>query len=195
MDDITQLLRRAGRGENAAINQLMPKIYERLHAIAHRQMGQETPGRTLATTALVHEAYFVLFGNAPMTWRDRAQFYTYAATVMRSILTDRARRRMADKRGGGVGSADLKVDGSDSGSYDNSAEILALDQVLQQLAVDYPRLLQVVELRFFAGLSVEDTAAAMGVDVRTIKRDWQKARALINQALGRAGILNDSLPE
>ncbi len=184
MTEITQLLERATRGEESAANELLPMIYDRLRSIAHRAIALDASDRTLATTGLVHEAYIALFGgDVQMSWRDRAQFYTYAATSMRRILIDRARSRMADKRDSSgehraIVAGDLCI-------ADDSVDLLALDQVLKQMAADHPRLVQVVELRFFAGLSVEDTAAALNIDARTIKRDWQKARAYINQALGR----------
>ncbi len=183
MAAITELLDLASRGDSAAANQLVPMIYDRLRAIAHRQLSQDPRGQTLATTALVHEAYIALFGGAELAWPDRGRFFAYTAKAMRSILIDSARRRLAVKRGGkeervDVAALEIVVD-------DNGLDLLALDQALNKLAIDHPRLVEVVELRFFAGLSVEDTAAALGVDPRTVKRDWQKAHAYIQHALGR----------
>lgn len=184
MSEITELLDRAGRGDSAAANELLPMIYDRLRAIARRQLAQDPRQRTLATTALVHETYLAVFGGAEVAWPDRARFFAYTAKAMRSILIDSARRRLAEKRGGGIGEhvdlADIEI-----AVEDNGMDLLALDQALTQMASDHPRLVSVVELRFFAGLSVEDTAAALDVDPRTVKRDWQKAHAYINRALGR----------
>ena len=184
MSEITLLLERATRGEQGAANELMPMIYDRLRSIAHRAIALDSSGRTLATTGLVHEAYIALFGgDVQMSWRDRAQFYTYAATSMRRILIDRARSRMADKRDNSAGRQNLTA--GDLCVADDSVDLLAMDQVLKQLALHHPRLVQVVELRFFAGLSVEDVAASLNIDPRSVKRDWQKARAYINRALER----------
>jgi len=182
MSEITQLLARAALGETAATNQLMPMIYERLAAIAHRQLARPLQRHTLSTTDLVHEAYLALFGNAELAWGDRGHFFAYAATTMRRILIERARRRLADKRGGDVVRVDIEdvvvgVDGE-------SVALLELDQALTRMEAEHPRLVKVLELRFFAGLSVDDTAAALEVDPRTVKRDWRKARAFLNVALG-----------
>ena len=184
MSEVTQLLARAAQGETAATNQLMPMIYERLCTIAHRQLVHAPQRHTLSTTDLVHEAYLALFGNAELAWGDRGHFFAYAAKTMRHILIDRARRRLADKRGGDV----ERVDIADIaiGVDDQSIALLELDQALTQMAAEHPRLVQVLELRFFAGLSVEDTAASLDVDPRTVKRDWRKARAFLNVALGQA---------
>ncbi len=178
MTEITQLLSRAAQGENTAVDELMPIIYDRLRAIAHGQLRRETPSMTLATTGLVHEAYLALFGDSDISWRDRGHFFAYAATAMRSILTDRARKRLTQKRHSeaetGGNKADVPMD-------DECMDLLALDQALLQMAELHPRLVKVVELRFFAGLSIEEAAAALGVDTRTVQRDWQKARAFINR--------------
>jgi RNA polymerase sigma factor (TIGR02999 family) len=184
MDPITELLDRASQGDSTAANQLVPLIYDRLRAIAHRQLAQQPRGQTLATTALVHEAYLALFAGNEPAWPDRARFFAYTAKAMRNILIDNARRRLADKRGG-AGSERVDIAAIEIGVDDNGLDLLALDQALTQMASDHPRLVSVVEMRFFAGLSVEDTAAALGIDARTVKRDWQKAHAYINQALGR----------
>jgi len=185
MSDVTQLLARAVQGETNATNQLMPLIYERLCAIAHRQLADAPRRQTLSTTDLVHEAYLALFGDAGLAWSDRGHFFAYAAKTMRHILIDRARRRLASKRGGEV----ERVDVADIaiGVDDDSIALLELDQALTRMADEHPRLVQVLELRFFAGLSVEDTAAALDVDPRTVKRDWRKARAFLNVALDKPG--------
>jgi RNA polymerase sigma factor (TIGR02999 family) len=185
MTEITQLLARAAQGEAEATNQLMPMIYERLCTIAHRQLANPLQRQTLSTTDLVHEAYLALFGDAELAWHDRGHFFAYAARTMRHILIDRARGRLAGKRGGEVERIDIAdvtvgVDGE-------SMALLELDQALTQMKTEHPRLVQVVELRFFAGLSVEDTASSLGIDARTVKRDWRKARAFLIVAFGLAG--------
>jgi len=182
MPEITQLLARAALGETEATNQLMPMIYERLCTIAHRQLANPPQRHTLSTTDLVHEAYLALFGDAELAWGDRGHFFAYAAKTMRHILIERARRRLADKRGGEVERVDIADISISVG--DDSVALLALDQALTSMEADHPRLVKVLELRFFAGLSVEDTAASLDVDPRTVKRDWRKARAFLNVALG-----------
>jgi len=187
MTEITALLSRAGAGDAAAANSLMPIVYARLKELARRQLGREQDSPSLGTTGLVHDAWLSLFGQSPVgeadvPWRDRGHFFAYAASAMRHILIDRARHRLRNKRGGGavrvdLADLDLVVD-------DECADLLALDQALKLLADTNPRLVQVVELRFFAGLSVEDAARALDVDARTIERDWRKARALIHDAMG-----------
>jgi RNA polymerase sigma factor (TIGR02999 family) len=184
MSEITQLLARAAQGEVAASNQLMPMIYERLCTIAHRQLVQPLARQTLSTTDLVHEAYLALFGDAELAWSDRGHFFAYAAKTMRHILIERARRRHANKRGGDVERVDIAE--VSIGIDDESVALLALDQALTQMAAIHPRLVEVLELRFFAGLSVEDTAASLNVDPSTVKRDWRKARAYLGVALDDA---------
>ncbi len=182
MSEITQLLKRAAQGEAAATNQLMPMIYDRLRAVAHYQLDHVPQRRTLETTALVHEAYLALFNNEDLDWNDRAHFFSYAAKTMRRILISNARRGTADKRGGEaerIDIADVSI-----AIHDDTLDLLALDQALTQMTTDHPRLVEILELRFFAGLSVEDTAAALNIDDRTVIRDWRKARAFLNLAMG-----------
>lgn len=183
--DITQLLHRAANGESAAANQLLPVIYQQLHVLARRQLYGEQQAPTLSATALVNEAYLLLFGEAKLAWQDRGHFFAYAAKAMRNILIDHARQRLTEKRGGHVARVDIAD--IEIGADDESVDLLALDQVLMQMAQDHPRLVQVVELRFFAGLSVEDAAESLAIDARSVKRDWQKARAYIHRALERSG--------
>lgn len=180
MSEITKLLALAAEGQTASANALMPLIYERLRVIAHRQLAGERSW-TIATTGLVHEAYLQLFGDANLSWRDRGHFFAYAATAMRHILIDRARQRLSQKQGGAhvkvdVDEVEVKID-------DDCVDLLALDQALGRMAVDHPRLVQMIEMRFFAGLSIEEVGQALEIDARTVKRDWQKARAFIHQAL------------
>lgn len=183
MSGITQLLSRAAGGEEAAVSLLLPMIYDQLRAIAHRQLGREHGPKSLATTALVNEAYLALFGESDLDWNDRGHFFAFAATAMRNILIDRVRRRVAEKHGG----AALRVDIEDTQIVidDDSIDLLALDQALTQMAEAHPRLVQVVELRFFAGLSADEVASSLNVDLSTVVRDWRKARAFLYRALGR----------
>jgi RNA polymerase sigma factor (TIGR02999 family) len=184
MPEITELLTRATAGDPDAANELMPLIYSRLKELARRQLSREADSPSLATTALVHDAWFSLFGSTDVPWRDRGHFFAYAARAMRNLLVDRARRRLADKRGGGAVHLDLQL--HDVPQQDVCLDLLALDQALSELARTRPRLVRVVELRFFAGLSVEEVAAGLGVDARTVERDWRQARALIYDAMGLA---------
>ncbi len=179
MTEITQLLKLAAQGERVAMEKLMPVIYDRLRSIAHRQIVQESPGRTLETTALVHEAYIALFSETDLDWRDRSHFFSYAAIAMRNILVDNARERLANKRRGTSSQVDIEETPISLG--DECMDLLALDEVLTLLAERHPRLVKVVELRFFAGLTVEQVAVTLGIDPRTVERDWQKARAFINR--------------
>jgi RNA polymerase sigma factor (TIGR02999 family) len=182
MSEITELLGRAHRGDTAAVNELMPLVYARLRELAHRQLGAESQPRTLDTTALVHELYLDLVeGNARLPDSARGQFFAYAATAMRHILVDAARRRTAAKRGGAARRVDL-----DAGlaCVDAEAhEVLAIDEALSRLQQADPRLARVIEMRFFAGLSVEDTAASLQRDPRSVVRDWRKARLFLHEAL------------
>ncbi len=183
MSEITQLLARAAHGEGAAANLLMPMIYDQLRAIAHRQLGRGRSSKTLATTALVNEAYLALFGEADLDWNDRGHFFAFAAKAMRNILIDRVRRRVAEKRGGEAPRVD--IEDTQIVIDDDCVDLLALDQALTQMADAHPRLVQVVELRFFAGLSAEEVASSLNVDLSTVVRDWRKARAFLYRALGR----------
>jgi RNA polymerase sigma factor (TIGR02999 family) len=179
-DDVTRLLISLREGRREALNDLFPLVYEELRAIARRRMpvGGE---QTLGTTALVHEAYLKLFDHTRLTVNDRSHFYALAARAMRQILIDHARRRGAAKRGGDLRRLDL--DDATIAVEDRAGELLALDEALQRLARLDERMGQVVELRFFGGLSVDETAEVLGVDPRTVKRDWRKARAVLYQEL------------
>lgn len=174
--DITELLQRAGTGDQPALDALLPLIYAELRRLAR---AQQSGGRAtlLNTTALVHEAYLKLV-DQPLSWPDRRHFFAYAARAMRSILVDGARRRGAAKRGGGQARDDEALDRI--GVFDaGGADLIQVDQALDQLAAVSERLRDVVELHVFAGLEFKDIAACMQVTERTIFRDWRKARALL----------------
>jgi RNA polymerase sigma factor (TIGR02999 family) len=179
--EITRLLAALDGGDGGAFDQLIPLVYDELHAIAHHRMRLEAGGHTLNTTAVVHEAYVRLVDQEPGAWRDRVHFFAVASRVMRHILIDHARARRAEKRGGGVVPVGLEeADGAQEGGV---LDVLELDDALRQLAEHDPRLEQVVECRFFGGMSMEETAEAMGVSVRTATRDWRRARAYLYDAL------------
>lgn len=175
--EVTRLLVAAADGDRAATGQLLPLVYGELIRIARSRMNHERTGHTLQPTALVHEAYLRIIGgdSAPIDWRNRTHFYHAAAEAMRRILVDHARRRLRVKRGGGQTPAGL--DDVDIAGDVKSDEILALDEAICRLEERDPRAAQVVRLRYYAGLSVEDTAAALELSPRTVKREWSFARA------------------
>jgi len=182
MTETTQLLRAWASGDRAALDQLTPRVYDELRRIAERFMREERPGRTIQTTALVHEAYLKLIDVSNVDWQHRAHFFAISAQIMRRILLDRARRRVAAKRGGGAVRVNLD-ESPDVGSI-RAREVVALDDALSALAAVYPRKAEVIEMRFFAGLSVEETAEVLKVSADTVKRDWKLARAWLLAEMG-----------
>jgi RNA polymerase sigma factor (TIGR02999 family) len=186
--DITALLKAFSRGEPNAQEELMPVVYEQLRAQARRCLRTERSNITLQSTALVHEAYLRLVGGAEVEWHDRAHFFALSARIMRRILIDAARARAAVRRGGGAERVDHPsgVDFDQFPSRDSEAaasSLCALDDALESLALLDARRAQVIELRFFGGLTVEETAAALGVSPQTVMRDWRLARAWIAREL------------
>ena len=183
--DVTQLLRQLRAGQPDAADQLVPLIYRELRRIAGAQMARERPGHTLQATAVVHEAYMRLAGEQDIEWQNRAHFFGIAARTMRRVLLDYARQRHAGKRGGsGAGKVDLDTElliGDD-----RLEDVVALDQVLTRLTEMDEEQGRIVELRFFAGLNVEETAEAMGISPRTVKREWRLARAWLERELAAA---------
>ncbi|MEZ0332925.1 MAG: ECF-type sigma factor [Gemmatimonadales bacterium] len=176
--EVTRLLEAAVGGDQDALDRLVPLVYDDLRRLAHRQLGREGGGHTLQTTGLVHEAYLKLAGGAGIGAANRAHFLAIAARAMRQVLVDYARRRKAEKRGGGV--VNVTLNDGDQGLDVSSDDLLALDDILGQLEA---RQRQVVELRFFGGLEEKDIAEALGVSERTVRRDWVKARAWLYRAL------------
>jgi RNA polymerase sigma factor (TIGR02999 family) len=160
---------------------LLPLVYEELRRLAAGQLAHEAPGQTLQPTALVHEAYVRLASGAAIAPEGRSQFLAAAATAMRRILIDRARARKADKRGGGRQRADIDPD--DVAAPERSAELLALDEALTRLAEKDPRKAKLVELRYFAGLTLDEAAVALGVSPATADRDWAFARAWLHREI------------
>jgi RNA polymerase sigma-70 factor, ECF subfamily len=179
--DITQLLKDVREGSPDAEARLMPLVYEELHRIAHAYMRKERPDHTLQTTALVHEAYLKLIGVREVDWVDRSHFFAVAAQLMRRILVDYARARRASKRGGALQM--MPLDGAMPISDESLEFILSIHEALDRLAEFDARQARVVELRFFAGLSVDETARVIGVSSRTIKRDWDLAQSWLYKEL------------
>ena len=182
--EVTLLLRRLSTGDKSALNQLMPLIYTELHQLASSYMRRERPGHTLQTTALVHEAYLQLVGQENAQWENRSQFFGVAAQLMRRILVDHARAHGAAKRGGNL--PRLSLDEAVVMAKERGGDLLALDELLQRLAAIDPQQARIVELRFFAGLSVEETAHALSISDRTVKRDWAMAKAWMQRELQRS---------
>lgn len=182
--EVTRLLHRMGEGDPLALDKLMPIVYDELRLIARRQLRHQVSGNTLNTTALVHEAFLKLSGAKDQDFKDRCHFYAVAATAMRQILVDHARKRASHKRGGGWKRVDLD---STQLRVDEQADlILEIDRALQKLSQLNERLTHLIECRFFAGMNEMETAAALGVTDRTVRRDWTKARAWLHRELGVA---------
>ncbi len=179
---VTVLLDRAGRGDGAATDELLPLVYDELRELAQRFLSKERSGHTLQATALVHEAYMRLIGPTDVSWQNRAHFFGAAAKAIRRILTDHARSRGRLKRGGGGARVPLE-EGQLVISGDGALDMLALDSALAKLADLDPQKARVVELRYFAGLSVQEVALALGVSESTIARDWQFARVWLHKEL------------
>src|SRR5829696_1303069 len=185
--EITGLLAAARQGDGNATQRLITLVYDELRAMARRQLRNWRHGQTITTTALVHEAYLRLVDTRSTTWDDRSHFFSVAALAMRHILVDSARRRVAKKRGGEevrITFDELRLGGGKRDVEARAVEVLAVDRALTSLSALDGRLSQLVELRFFAGLTEEETAEVMGTSERTVRRDWRKARAFLFQALG-----------
>jgi RNA polymerase sigma factor (TIGR02999 family) len=181
MHDVTSLLEAWGRGEDEALQQLIPVVYEELRKIARRQMAGERASHTLQTTALIHEVYVRLVDVPSTSVRNRAHFLALCARLMRNVLVDFARARRYDKRGGGA--LHVELDEALHVSPDRPLDLIGIDDALKQLAVFDPRKSQVVEMRFFGGLSVEETATALDVSRETVLRDWKFAKAWLLREL------------
>jgi RNA polymerase sigma factor (TIGR02999 family) len=181
---VTQLLARAQAGDREATNELFPLVYDELRQLADRYLSAEARGQTLQPTALVHEAYLRLVGPADTGWENRAHFFGAAARAIRRILIDRARARGRQKRGSGE--RPLPLEAAESAAVEGpDLDVLALDEALQRLAVVDAQTAQVVELRFFGGLGVDETAATLGVSPATVAREWAFARAWLHREMTR----------
>ena len=179
--EITLMLKAWSSGDQAAREKLIAAVYDELRQIAGQYLRRERPHHTLQATALANEAYLKLIDLSEVTWQDRAHFFAVAAQVMRHILVDYARQQGAEKRGGGL--QKLTLEAAVSLASERDLDLLALDEALAQLARFDPQQSQVVELRFFGGLSIEETAAVMGLSPATIKREWTLAKAWLHQRL------------
>ncbi len=180
---VTRILLDGSTGDRDAAQRLMPVVYEELRELARQYLQRERRDHTLQATALVHEAYLRLVDQAETTWRDRARFFAVAAGVMRRILVDYARSHCAKKRGGGLEKLQLNEDVVPSPERD--VDLVALDEALKNLSGFDPRQSQIVELRFFGGLTVEDVAEVLEISPRTVKREWRLARAWLRREIAR----------
>jgi RNA polymerase sigma factor (TIGR02999 family) len=181
--DVTLLLSRLRQGDDRALERLMPLVHDELRRLARYHMRGERAGHTLQPTALAHEAYMRLVDLDRIDWRGRAHFFAVAAGIMRRILIDHARKRRAARRGGGA--AHVSLDEGAGVADQRPEELVALDDAMGRLAELDPRQERIVELRFFGGLSVDETAAVLGISARTVKREWAVARAWLRAELGR----------
>lgn len=186
-EQVTQILHSVGREDPRAANQLLPLVYEELRQLAQKQMANEPPGQTIQATALVHEAYLRLVGDPKLRWESRAHFFAAAARAMRQILVDRARRRQAVKHGGdrarmSLNQIELAYDPT---TLDEAEQLVALDEALDGLEGMDARKAQIVMLRYFAGLTIQETAKALNLSRTTVKDEWQFARAWLYSKMAR----------
>jgi len=180
-NEVTELLVQWSNGNQAALEKLMPLVYDELHRLAHRYMGHERRGHTLQTSGLVNEAYLRLIDQTRVQWQNRAHFFGIAAQMMRRILVDYARSRTNAKHGGGA--PRVSFDDVQMFSPERPDDVVALDEALKGLAALDQRKSQIVELRFFGGLSIEETAEVLGVSPGTVMRDWTLAKAWLRRAI------------
>jgi len=179
--DVTALLLKAGEGDPGVLEQVFPLVYEELRRLAHRQLRHEPEGHTLCTTGLVHEAYLKLVDQTRSEWTSRAHFLAVASIAMRRIVVDYARRHRSAKRGGLL--RRIPLESLDLVAEERAELLVELDDALRRLAELDPRQARVVECRFFGGMSEEETAEALGIGLRTAKRDWAKARSWLYQEI------------
>ncbi len=182
--EVTQLLVDWSNGDQAALDRLVPLVHEELRRLAHHHMRRERPGHTLQTTALLNEAYLRLVGQREVRWQSRAHFFAIAAQMMRRILVDYARKRRYAKRGGGA--CHVSLDEAAALSREPAAGLLSLDDALTGLESVDPQQSRVVELRYFGGLTVEETAEALGLSADKVKREWSTAKAWLYREMSEA---------
>jgi RNA polymerase sigma factor (TIGR02999 family) len=178
---VTELLADWSKGDQEALNKLIPLVYDELHKLASRYLRRERPDHTLQTTALVHEAYLKLVDQKDANWQNRVQFFAVAAQLIRRILVDYARRHRASKRGGSYYKVTLDEGLVSPGERD--AELFALDEALDRLAAFDPQQSRVVELLIFAGLTLEETAHSLNISPRTVRREWSMAKAWLHKEI------------
>ena len=181
---ITRLLHAHRGGDRGAFDELVPLVHDELRVMARRQLRRIPPGATLETVSLINEAYLKLVDGAGVDWQDRAHFFGVVSHAMRWIVVDHARRATAGKRGGGA--VEVALDSAIIGFAEPATNVLAVDRALELLESFNPRLARLVECRFFAGMSEEEIAEALGVSIRTVQRDWTRARAWLHRALAIA---------
>jgi RNA polymerase sigma-70 factor (ECF subfamily) len=182
-EEITGLLLDWGNGDKAALDRVIPLVYQELRRLAHRQMRRERAGDTLQTTALINEAYLRLVDYSRVRPRDRAHFFAIAAQAMRRILIERARSRRSSKRGSG--GQKVSLDEAADVSNERAADLVALDEALTNLAAFDPRKAQIVELKYFGGLTIEETAEVLEVSTPTVERDWQMAKIWLHREVSK----------
>jgi RNA polymerase sigma factor (TIGR02999 family) len=182
--DVTQLLSRWSAGDRAALDRLVPEVYSELRRMAARYLRKERPEHTLQPTALVHEAFVKLIDQREVRWQNRAHFFGVAAQLMRRILVDHARERAAEKRGGGL--RHVTLDDSVAVGPSNQIDILAVDHALNRLAAIDPDQVRIVELRFFSGLTIEETVEVLGWSSGSVKREWTVAKAWLQREMSGA---------
>jgi RNA polymerase sigma factor (TIGR02999 family) len=183
-NEVTQLLQDAQRGDRDAVDRLLPLVYAELRRVAARQLRREREGHTLQPTALVHEAYLELVGQRELAWQSRAHFIGIAAHLMRQILVRNARRRGAAKRAGGL--VQVPLDDAMPRAAGEDVDVVALHEALETLAAKDARLARIVELRYFGGLTIEETAEVIEVGTATVEREWRAARAWLRRELDGA---------
>src|SRR5512132_2172887 len=182
--DVTELLQEWSEGDESALERLMPLVYDELHRLAHQHMRREGPGHILQTSALINEAYLRLVDQPQIRWENRAHFFGIAARLMRRILVDDARKRNSAKRGGSL--IQVPLDEASTMAQEQAANVAALDDALKTLETIDERQGKIVELRFFGGLSIEQTAEVLKVSPGTVMRDWTFARAWLRNEMTRA---------
>jgi len=182
MSELTQLFDAVNAGDRAAVDQLMVVMYQELRQLAHRRLNASPRGHTLETTGLVHESYLRFLNAGRLRINDRAHFMGYASKVMRSIMIDLARAHGAERHGGGMLQVTLNTQVADE-AYTSDEQLIRINEVLEELSQSEPRLVQVVEMRYFGGLNENEIAEMLGLTERTVQRDWRKARMLLSAAL------------
>jgi RNA polymerase sigma factor (TIGR02999 family) len=183
MPEVTQLLRDWSAGRKEARDELLGLVYDPLRAIAERHLHRERENHTLQPTALVHELYLRLVDQRRVDWSDRTHFFAVAAQVMRRILVDHARRRKSDKRGGALAPLTIGAAADVAAADPDTVDVVALGVALENLEKVYPQQARIVELRFYGGLTIDETAAAIGVSAATVSREWTMARAWLRRAM------------
>lgn len=184
-NDVTQLLLDWSNGESAALEKLLPVVYDELRTLAARLLSRERTDHTLQPTALVHEVYLKLIDQQKVEWQNRAQFFGLSAKLMRNILVDHARKTAAEKRGGGARKVSLEDVVTQSAGH--TAELVALDEALEELAKFDARKSRIIELRYFGGLSLEEIEEIVGISIATIRRDMRFAEAFLYRTMGSGG--------